>query len=281
VKPTFLKPSPREHYLHRTLSLKYLKIGEATMKSLYANLKLNLPGRVMIIALLGEIALVIVYWFDVATAGHHQTIHALFDLDSEGNIPAWFSSSQLLCVAITFWTCTLRKPRFGRPSRLFFALAGLAAVYASSDETAQIHERITALMGQRYIDWLPDYAAHNFLLVMAAVALLLTVCQLLADDLLLLWNNYRRPTLLAMVGIAIALTGGMGVETLGYKIFHGSSGSVWYKLGVTVEEFMEMLGATLVLVSALNLRLRKASGVALEPTRDMKLQLARQRALSF
>ena len=134
------------------------------MKSLYANLKINFPGKIIVTALLCELALVAVYWFDIITAGHHHTLHALFDLDSEGNIPAWFSSSQLFCVAIAFWSCALRKRRSGRPSKLFFGLAGLAAVYASSDETAQIHERITALIGQRYVDWLPTYAAHNFLL---------------------------------------------------------------------------------------------------------------------
>ena len=246
------------------------------MRSLFANLKIKFPGKVIVVALLCELALVGVYWFDVATTGHFQTLHALFDLDSEGNIPAWFSSSQLFCVAIAFWSCALRKGRSGRPSKLFFALAGVACVYASSDETAQIHERVTALMGQRYVDWLPIYAANNFLLVMVAIAVLLTICQFLVDDLLLMWNNYRRVALLGIVGITIALTGGMGVETLGYKLFHGSSESVWYKLEVTVEEFMEMFGATLVLVSALNLRRHKSGTLAFElsPVVDRKLHLA-------
>jgi hypothetical protein len=225
---------------------------------LQASGRTHLPKRVIITALICECGLIGVYWFDVATASHFQMLHALFDLDSEGNIPAWFSSSQLLCVAIAFWSCALRKKRGTRPSKLFFVLAGLGALYASSDETAQIHERVTAFMGQRYIDWLPAYAAHNFLFVMVAIAFLLTVCQLLADDLFSLWANHRHVMLLAILGVAIALTGGMGVETLGYKLFKGQTNSVWYKLEVTIEEFMEMFGATVVLVSALKLRFRKA-----------------------
>jgi hypothetical protein len=225
------------------------------MTSPHVNLRLNLPKKVFISALICELVLVGIYLFDVATASHFQTLHSLFDLDSEGNIPAWFSSSQLFCVAIAFWSCAIRKKR---PSKLFFALAGLAAVYASSDETAQIHERVTALMGQRYVDWLPAYAAHNFLLVMVAVALLLTVCQFLADDLLVLWSNYRRAMLLGVLGVVIGLTGGMGVETLGYKLLQGHTESLWYKLEVAVEEFMEMVGGSLVLVSALKLRLQRA-----------------------
>ena len=76
--------------------------------------------------------------------------------------------------------------------------------------------------------------------------------------------------------ITIALTGGMGVETLGYKLFHGNSESVWYKVEVTIEEFMEMLGATLVLVSALNLRRHKAALSVLEFRRvgDSPFQLS-------
>src|SRR4029079_10563325 len=219
------------------------------------------PNRVIWIALICELTLVSIYWIDIATAGHFQMLHSLFDLDSEGNIPAWFSSSQLFCVAITFWSCAFGKRRALKPSKLFFALAGFGALYASSDETAQIHERVTAFMGQRYVDWLPSYAAHNFLFVMIAVALLLTACQFLADDLILLWKNYRTASMLAILGIAIALTGGIGVETLGYKIFHGHTESIWYKVEVSVEEFMEMLGATVVLVSALKMRRQRPSGI--------------------
>lgn len=225
------------------------------MKSPHA--KSNLPKKAMIAALTCELLLVAIYWLDIATAAHFQLLHSLFDLDSEGNIPAWFSSSQLFCVAITFWSCALRKKRETKPSKMFFALAGFASVYVSSDETAQIHERVTALMGQRYVDWLPAYAAHNFLIVMIAVALLLTVCQLLADDLLQLWSTHRRLLLLAILGVFIGLIGGMGVETLGYKLLQGHSESIWYKVEVTVEESMEMLGTSVVLYSALKLRLQR------------------------
>jgi len=217
------------------------------------------PGRVISIALICELILVCIYWIDAATGCQYQMLHSLFDLDSEGNIPAWFSSSQLFCVAITFWSCALRSRPGVKPSKLFFAVAGLGAIYASSDETAQIHERVTALMGQRYVDWLPSYAAHYFLLVMIAVAVLLTACQFLADDLLLLWKNYRRCAVLAIVGVSIALAGGMGVETLGYKVFQGHTDSIWYKVEVSIEEFMEMFGASVVLVAALKLRLQRAS----------------------
>jgi len=85
----------------------------------------NLFNKVVITALVCELTLVAIYWIDVLTGGHFQMLHSLFDLDSEGNIPAWFSSSQLFCVAITFWSCAFGKRRALKPSKLFFALAGL------------------------------------------------------------------------------------------------------------------------------------------------------------
>jgi len=240
----------------------------------------TLPNRIFAVGLICELVLVGIYWFDISTGAYFSLVHSLFDLDSEGNIPAWFSSSQLFCVAIAYWSCALRKRKHGRPSRVFFALAGLAAVYVSSDETAQIHERVTALIGKRYVDWLPLFASNNFLWVMLVVALLMVVCQLLAGDLLLLWNNHRRVTLIAAIGITVGLSGGMGVETLGYKLLQGHTDSLWYKIEVTVEEFMEMFGASLILLSALKLRLNRTAGLAsvdsIARSREfLKLRLAR------
>lgn len=235
--------------------------------------KSKLPKKVILAAVTCELVLVGIYTFDVVTGAHFQTLHALFDLDSEGNIPAWFSSSQLFCVAIAFWSCALRKRRGANPSKLFFALAGLGALYASSDETAQIHERVTALMGQRYIDWLPSYAADHFLFVMVAIAVLLTLCQFLADDLMSLWYRHRTAVLIAVLGVGIALTGGMGVETVGYKIFQGHTESIWYKVEVAVEELMEMFGGTLVLIAALEMRRPKVSLRSPERVSDMRFDV--------
>lgn len=234
----------------------------------------SLAYRVLAIGLACEFILMAVYWFDVATRAAFSLVHSLFDLDSEGNIPAWFSSSQLFCVAVVFWTFALKSRRQGLPSRVFFALAGVAAAYVSSDETAQIHERVTALIGKRYVDWLVPLAADNFFFVMLAVALLMVICQLLAADLLLLWNSHRRIALIGVLGVVIGLTGGMGVETLGYKLLRGQTDSLWYKIEVTVEEFMEMFGASLVLFSALSLR-RARSVVLARSSEVRKLRLAR------
>jgi len=218
----------------------------------------RLPVRKIFIGLLLiEFFLVCCYWVDVLTGESLLVLHGLFDLDGEGNIPTWFSSAQLLVVGLTLWNIALRQQRGtqGRHSTPpFFALAGCGAVYVSLDETAQIHERVTAWMGQRYVDWLPRWAGSHLLLVLVAVGLIVILTRFFGPELLTIYRNHRRLVTLAVVGIGIGLTGGMGVETLGYELLHGERTSLWYKAEVTVEEFMEMLGASLILLSALQLK---------------------------
>lgn len=240
----------------------------------------QLPTRIFLTALLCELSLVFIYWIDVATDAQFQLLHALFDLDSEGNIPAWFSSSQLFAVAITFFSCALRKGTDRRPSRVFFVLAGCVSVYISCDETAQIHERVTALMGARYLDWVPTYAAQNFFFVMLFIAVLVTIGQLLADDVLKLWSHYRRLLLLVVLGVSVGLTGGMVIESLGYKLLQ--TGTFLYRLEVTAEEFMEMFGASVILWATLQLRrrLKAESLVHTRRTHVVNRSLERYRAVS-
>lgn len=199
-----------------------------------------------------ELLLVGIYWVDVLF-GSSQLLHSLFDLDGEGNIPSWFSSAQLMIVALAFWTHALRQPRGLRPSKAFFGFAGCAALYASMDEAGQVHETVTMWLGRRYIDWLPRFTLTHFWIVMVVVALVMALIQIFANDLATLWREHRRLTLIAVLGVCVGLGGCMGVEALGYKLLHGVRTTLWYKAEVSLEEFMEMLGASLILFATLKL----------------------------
>src|SRR4029453_6872363 len=214
----------------------------------------QLPSRIFLTALSCELILAALYWLDLASGYSFQLLHGLFDLDSEGNIPAWFSSCQLFAVAIAYFSCARRKGTESRPSRVLFILAGIAALYVSSDETAQIHERVHALIGARYIDWVPPFIVQNFFFAMVFVAVLVSIGQMLSKDLLALWTHHRRIVFLTVVGAAIGLTGGMVVESVGYQI--PPTHPILYRVEVTVEEFMEMFGASVILLDGLQLRRR-------------------------
>src|SRR5262245_45597978 len=170
----------------------------------------QLAHKVFRVAFICQLTLVALYWTDALMGSRLETSHSLFDLDSEANIPAWYSSAQLMCATLAFWGRALRQPARTHPSKLFFVLAGCGTLYVSADETAQIHERFTWWMGQRYVDWLPRYAAHKFWMVMLGVAVLVGLAQLLAADLLGMWRCHQRLSLIALLGIGIGLAGGMG-----------------------------------------------------------------------
>ena len=235
----------------------------------------GIANKILVGTIIFELVLVGVYWFDALSGGRYHLLHALFDLDGEANIPAWFSSAQLLFIALTFWNHARRQPLGMRPSRLFFIVAGCAAAYVSMDETAQIHEGITALLGKRYVDWLPRFTLTHFWMVMLIVAVVMALIQLFAGDLLAIWQGNRSLALAGLIGICIGLSGGMGLETLGYKLFHGARTSLWYKAEVTLEEFMEMLGASLILYATLKLNGMKVARRALASDRAVKMRRSR------
>jgi hypothetical protein len=64
----------------------------------------------------------------------------------------------------------------------------------------------------------------------------------------------------------------MGVETLGYKLLSGKQNTLWYKLEVTVEEFLEMFGASIMLFATLWLNR------SLAPMRVKAEKLSRRKA---
>lgn len=230
------------------------------------------PTKIFFTALVIELVLVALYWVDIATNYSFQLLHGLFDLDSEGNIPAWFSSCQLFAVAISYFSCARRKGTESRPSRVLFILAGIGALYVSSDETAQIHERVHAVIGARYIDWVPPFIVQNFFLTMVFVAVLVSIGQMLSNDFLALWRHHRRIVLLTVLGVAIGLTGGMVVEAIGYQI--PPTHPILYRVEVSVEEFMEMFGGSVILLAALHLRRRLAKQF-LTTLREPRLQRVR------
>jgi hypothetical protein len=116
---------------------------------------------------------------------------------------------------------------------------------------------------------------------MIVVALAVSLVQVLARDLVTLWLEHRRFLALVALGVCLGLVGGMGVETLGYKLLHGERTSLWYKVEVTVEEFMEMFGASLILFATLKLNRRLAAKRARAESRTVHHAPTRWRYLDL
>ena len=194
-----------------------------------------------------EILLVAVYWIDILLGEPVRLLHGLFDLDGEANIPTWFSSGQLLAIAIILWIVALYRHKPERPSRVFLLAAGTGFLLLSADEVVQLHEGLTGLLGSRYIDWIPTVLRNHKTIVLLLLAMLLVGFRIIYPDLRAAWNWSRKGSLVAVAGCATVVLGGCVLESIGYRFLE--PGSLAYKAEVSVEEFFEMIGATLILHS--------------------------------
>src|ERR1044072_6055848 len=211
--------------------------------------KARFANRVLAAIAVFELCLILAYCIDILI-GEPDPFHRLVNLDGEANIPAWFSSSQLLFGCLVAWVTGLLQSSRDRPSGLFLFMIGSWFILMSMDETAQLHEGITGIIGTRYVDWLPTFLLTHKEIVALLLILALAVLRFIWGDLKAIWRWSRRESILALTGMCVFLLGAAGIEPLGYKFLQ--LGSVVYKVEVTIEEFMEMFGASLVVYAALS-----------------------------
>ena len=197
--------------------------------------------------ILTEVLLVAAYWIDTLLGEPIHLLHGMFDLDGEANIPTWFSSGQLLAIAIILWVVAIYRRRRERPSRAFLLTVGTGFLLLSADEVVQLHEGITGLMGSRYLDWIPSMLQAHKTTVLVSLGISVVAFRIVYADLSAAWKWSRRGCLVAIAGCCIIVLGGCVLESVGYRFLE--PGSLAYKMEVSVEEFFEMSGATLILHS--------------------------------
>lgn len=195
-----------------------------------------------------ELLLVAFYWLKIV-CGDPPLLNPLFDLDGEANIPAWFSSAQLLAIALTLWMANRSRPDRRAPSHWFISLLAIGFLLLSLDETAQVHETITGILGSRYADWVPTLVSHHKAFAVLATVGLFGVLKLFYKDARAAWRWSRRECTICLIGISLVLLGGSVLEAVGYRYLQ--KGTLAYQLEVSGEEFLEMFGATLILRAAL------------------------------
>lgn len=198
-----------------------------------------------------QLLLVVIYGTDAWVHGPTERLDDVIDLDGEGNLPTWFSSFQLALVAISFWALASRVRETRRPSRRFLKTCGGAFLLLSIDETAMFHERITASIESRYIDWLPAYLTAHIGSAVVCVCVGAACIAGAYPHFRGLWILSRRATLIGLAGCVVYLTGGGVLETIGYKMLSAGVSLSLYRVEVALEEFFEMLGASIVLYAVL------------------------------
>jgi hypothetical protein len=152
------------------------------------------------------------------------------DLDSEANVPTWFSSIQLFGVGITAMLIFLY-----RSMRLFWVIIAMGYIFLSLDEVAQIHE----LFDKQILPfkWVYLYAPFTIAFVISVVLLLFSE-----------FKNHLRLFHLFIVGVVIAGIGGLGMELLShYGNKYGIMTPFLRQVEFVLEEGMELFGTAIIL----------------------------------
>jgi hypothetical protein len=180
-------------------------------------------------------------------------IKLFVDMDREQSIPTWFSSVQLFTIAILL----VLHGRLSKQLQPYLVLYGLGFMFLSMDEAAVIHEKIidsAKRLQWKWLLWL-TFNGSNEGWMTPYVASGLVALLFSYRFFVLLWRNFRREVVLVALGLAIFISGGIGLELLGFY-FEDHSSEMPYAWSVAGEEFLEMAGMTVVLYGTLLLGIK-------------------------
>ena len=172
----------------------------------------------------------------------------LFDLDSEQNLPTWYSSIKLLAIAVLL-TCFAQHMRKRGIGRATLWMAAAVFFVLSLDEYAQIHECV----GSRARDFFRAWPVTADVSWSLRVWVMVFVPPLLAA-IALIWRGLRpfivgRPQVARrfLLGFGVFVFSAAGIE-LTYHLMSPDSVGVYVE--ILLEEVGEMIGVTLMLWAA-------------------------------
>ena len=197
----------------------------------------------------------------------NKILRRIFNIAREDSLASWFAISQTTAIAGVAALLSLVSGRIGKSKLcLGWLLSALFFLYLAADDAAQIHERIgTALQilnnddldgsaesfVRRFLAEYPSYAWHILLPVFASVGVTIVIFWWYA-----LGKTGSRAGILAAIGCF--------VFAIGLDILEGIDGSEHWlasqlslprytirHFSKALEEFIEMLGMTFILVTLL------------------------------
>lgn len=171
----------------------------------------------------------------------------LFNVESEGNIPTWFSSALLLTCAQLLAVITYAK-RLAR-ARYWVHWLGLALsfFYLSIDELARLHERLNGVVEAGL-----GITPQGFLLSPWVVAGGIVVVLFGLAYVGFLRGLPAKMRRLFLLSGSLYVGGALILETISMKLWDQfGQNTVPYKLATTAEEMCEMMGAIVFIYSLL------------------------------
>jgi hypothetical protein len=178
----------------------------------------------------------------------NETGHDLFkkfNINEEGNISTWFSSSMILFCAFLLGLIAVIKKTRNEPYVVHWISLSLIFVFLSCDETAQLHEwtvahvhRIINIQFTQYIGWVVPYSILVILFAIIYIPFFLHLSN-------------RIKVLFAAAGF-VYVGGALGMELLtgaiGRVVFEGK---LHFLFGI-IEELFEMGGIVIFIYALLS-----------------------------
>lgn len=158
----------------------------------------------------------------------------LFELDSEGGIATWYSSSMLLVCAGFLAIIAIANRR--SIYKIQWAALSFIFLYLSADEAASIHEK-ASFVTDKLIP-VSGFADYSWVILYAPLVLIFVLAYLkFVRDL-----PVETKRLFIVAGF-LYVVGALGMEAVGgvYAILYGSS-NIGYSLLIHLEEVLEMSG---------------------------------------
>ena len=223
---------------------------------LYCDFTVRDANKLLFGLILFELCLVLIYAADTLLGSPSWSIKQLFDFDGEGNIPAWFSSVQLSLIGLIFLLRSRQTDSDHFPSPLFLLTVSTGFIFLSADEAASIHEKISGAL--KHIELMPRFKGDHgiWIFIYALIGLILFLATF--RSLAAMWNRYRHATFMMAIGMGIVVLGGVVMEVISYQFLRSGSTPLLYRVEVTLEEFLEMSGASVTLYGAILLLLHES-----------------------
>ncbi len=179
---------------------------------------------------------------------------AYFDVNGEGNFPTWWSVAQLAAASTSLvFVAVLAQHQKIRGAAAWWILGGIVFLF-SLDEGTELHERLDGLVLQ--FAEVPDFTFVWLILgvPLAAVVLIMAII-----------STRRLPeksTRLIVLGIATLLFAAVGLEFVAGELIRLGAPVIALELLSHLEEFMELIAGSLLLVAPLAAVRTRTSGRA-------------------
>lgn len=211
----------------------------------------RIAGGLVAIELLFAVTYVVIHI--VAPDLSWGVFRGLFDLDDERSLTTWFSVIQLFVIGAVLLLAAANNRRQQDLSNFALIAAGLLFIWLSADEGSQLHERLTYMarhFGLSELSFVGEYGAWIVAYaVLGSIAVALGIRHIGA-----VWRHFRPVAVTGFGGFTMFLVGAVGFEMASFPF--RESDETLTQVAVTIEEFLEMAGASVVLYASLILASR-------------------------